>query len=74
MMSKLNRDVLYLILKELHNDKKLHYCFLANKIWCEIIIPFLWRNPWNYLYFRERTYVCSSLNLSIKYLVLNTNI
>ncbi|GBC11261.1 uncharacterized protein OCT59_025599 [Rhizophagus irregularis] len=49
-MSKLNRDVLYLIFKELHNDKyTLHSCLLVNKTWCEVAIPILWRNPWKYL-------------------------
>ena len=43
-MSKLNRDVLYLIFKEFHEDDKktLHSCFLVNKNWCEMIIPILW--------------------------------
>jgi hypothetical protein len=49
-MSKLNGDVLYLIFKELHNDKKtLYSCLSVNKTWCEIIIPILWNNPWKYL-------------------------
>ncbi|RGB28693.1 hypothetical protein C1646_767517 [Rhizophagus diaphanus] len=49
-MSKLNRDILYLIFKELRNDKKTFYsCLSVNKTWCEIIIPILWNNPWKYL-------------------------
>src|SRR6266536_1420091 len=49
-MSKLNRDVLYLILKELQDDKKsLHSCLLVDRTWCEIIIPMLWKNPWKFL-------------------------
>src|SRR6266498_3169091 len=49
-MFKLNRDVLYLILKELQNDEKtLCSCLTVNKTWCEIIIPILWRDPWKYL-------------------------
>ncbi|UZO10576.1 uncharacterized protein OCT59_002156 [Rhizophagus irregularis] len=49
-MSVLNKDVLYLILKELQDDKKaLFSCLSVNKIWCEIIIPLLWKNPWKYL-------------------------
>jgi hypothetical protein len=49
-MSKLNRDVFYVILHELKDDKKtLFSCLLVNKTWCEIIIPILWKNPWKYL-------------------------
>ena len=49
-MSKLNSDVLYLIFKELQDDKKTFLsCLTVNKIWCETIIPILWRNPWKYL-------------------------
>src|SRR6266542_543601 len=45
-----NRDILYLTLKELQNDKKaLFSCLTVNKTWCEIIIPILWRDPWKYL-------------------------
>ncbi|GBC00714.1 hypothetical protein RclHR1_03950010 [Rhizophagus clarus] len=54
-MSQLDRDILYLIFKELHNDRKaLHSCLLVNKTWCEIIIPILWGNPWKYLIYRKR--------------------
>ncbi|GES92864.1 hypothetical protein GLOIN_2v1867142 [Rhizophagus clarus] len=57
-MSKLNKDILYFILKELHNDKKaLHSCLLVNKIWCEIVIPILWGNPWKYLIYRKRKFL-----------------
>src|SRR5436305_12332061 len=49
-MSKLNGDILYLIIKELQDDKKsLYSCLLVNKTWCEIIIPILWKDPWKYL-------------------------
>jgi hypothetical protein len=49
-MFKLNRDILYLIFKELQDDKKSIYpCLLVNKTWSEIIIPILWKNPWKYL-------------------------
>ncbi len=48
-MSKLNRDVLYLIFEELElqeGKKALYSCLSVNKIWCEIIVPILWNNPW----------------------------
>ncbi|PKK62279.1 hypothetical protein RhiirC2_855783 [Rhizophagus irregularis] len=49
-MSKLNRDVLYLIFEELQdNEKSLCSCLLVNKTWCETIIPILWKNPWKFL-------------------------
>ncbi|RGB38705.1 hypothetical protein C1646_755411 [Rhizophagus diaphanus] len=65
-MSKLNRDVLYLILKELeHNNNALHSCVLVNKTWCEIIIPILWKNPWKYLIEGKETLL---FNVIISYL------
>ena len=49
-MSKLNRDIFYLIFEKLHDDKNtLFSCILVNKTWCEITIPILWRNPWKFL-------------------------
>jgi hypothetical protein len=48
-MFKLNRDILYLIFKELQDDKKtLFSCLMINKTWCEMVIPLLWKNPWIY--------------------------
>jgi hypothetical protein len=53
-MSKLNRDILHLIFKELNNNNKaLFACLSVNKIWCELIIPILWRDPWKYLNYQR---------------------
>jgi hypothetical protein len=47
-MSSLNVDVLSLIFEELQYEKKILYsCLLVNRTWCKIIIPILWKNPWN---------------------------
>jgi hypothetical protein len=56
-MSKLNRDILYLIFEEFKDDKKaLHSCLLVNRTWCEMIIPILWKDPWEFLKFgREKS-------------------
>src|SRR6266498_2010612 len=49
-MVNLNRDILYLIFKELQYDKKtLFLCLTINRTWCETIIPILWKNPWKCL-------------------------
>src|SRR6266496_1675645 len=41
-----NKDVLFLIFKELKNDKKsLYSCLLVNRTWCVVAMPILWRNP-----------------------------
>src|SRR6266542_5809674 len=46
-MSKFTSDCLYLIFKELKKDiKSLHSCLLVNRLWCETVVPILWRNPW----------------------------
>src|SRR6266487_3566860 len=64
-MSKLNRDILYLIFKEFQDDKMtLYSCLLVNKTWCEIIIPILWKNPWKFLKGEEKLL----LNLIISFL------
>src|SRR5437667_1605362 len=45
-MLKLNKDVLFLIVEELVNDRKsLYSCLLVNRNWCEATIPILWKNP-----------------------------
>ncbi|PKK62774.1 hypothetical protein RhiirC2_789866 [Rhizophagus irregularis] len=45
-MSKLNRDIIFFILKELQNDNKsLHSCLLVNRTWCETTAPILWKDP-----------------------------
>src|SRR5436190_1865913 len=48
-MSKLNKDILFLIFEELQDDSKsLFSCLMVNRLWCETVIPVLWRNHWNY--------------------------
>src|SRR4051812_1221572 len=45
-MSNLNKDILSYIFKELEDDNKaLYSCLLVNKLWCEAVVPILWRNP-----------------------------
>ncbi|GBC11706.2 hypothetical protein GLOIN_2v1800990 [Rhizophagus irregularis DAOM 181602=DAOM 197198] len=49
-MSKLSQDCLIIIFEELEYDvKSLYSCLLINKLWCETVVPVLWKNPWNYL-------------------------
>ena len=48
-MLRLNKDVLFLVIEELSNDRKsLHSCLLVDRTWCEITIPLLWKNPWKF--------------------------
>ncbi|CAG8599776.1 18905_t:CDS:1 [Rhizophagus irregularis] len=48
-MAKLNKDILFLIFEELQVDStSLFSCLMVNRIWCETVIPILWRNPWCY--------------------------
>src|SRR4051812_16816966 len=49
-MSKLTRDCLLIIFEELGNDvKSLYSCLLVNRLWCETVVPILWKNPWKVL-------------------------
>ncbi len=48
-MSKLNEDILFLLFEELQDDSKsLFSCLLVNRLWCETVIPILWKDPWCY--------------------------
>src|SRR3954471_18953653 len=48
-MSKISKDILFLIFEEFQVDSKsLFSCLMVNRLWCETVIPVLWRNPWNY--------------------------
>lgn len=49
MAIKYNSDILFLILEELQDDPKtLFSCLMINKLWCEIAVHILWKNPWQY--------------------------
>ncbi|GBB98116.1 hypothetical protein RclHR1_03140015 [Rhizophagus clarus] len=55
-MSLLSKDILFLIFKELNNDKKsLCSCLLVNRAWCVTAVPILWRNPAQYLTNNNKT-------------------
>ncbi|CAB4482949.1 uncharacterized protein OCT59_026544 [Rhizophagus irregularis] len=48
-MPELNKDILFLIFEELKKDSKsLFSCLMVNRLWCETVIPILWKNPWCY--------------------------
>jgi hypothetical protein len=48
-MLKLNKDILFLVFEELQDDSKsLFSCLMVNRLWCETVIPILWRDPWCY--------------------------
>src|SRR6266480_2033748 len=48
-MSKLHKDILFLLFEVLKDDSKsLFSCLMVNRLWCETGIPVLWRNPWRY--------------------------
>ena len=45
-MPKLIKDIIFLILEELQNDRKaLYSCLMVNRTWCETTVPILWENP-----------------------------
>ncbi|CAG8610245.1 19368_t:CDS:2 [Rhizophagus irregularis] len=68
-MFYLNEDVLYLVLKELEDDRKtLYLCLTVNKTWCEIIIPILWKNPWKYLKGNQQKKKLLFINIIISHL------
>src|ERR1044072_1046750 len=47
-MPQLPADCLIEIFKYLDDKFTLHSCLLVNRLWCEVAVPILWRNIWNY--------------------------
>src|SRR3954449_7774258 len=46
-MSKLSIDILSIIFEELEKENStLYSCIFVNREWCQVGIPFLWKNPW----------------------------
>ena len=49
-MSMLIKDVLFLIFEELMDDNEsLYSLILVSKIWCQVAVPILWKDPWRNL-------------------------
>src|SRR5688572_23937341 len=47
-MPQLPADCLIEIFKYLDDKFTLHSCLLVNRLWCEVSVPILWRDLWNY--------------------------
>ncbi|RIA84718.1 hypothetical protein C1645_831840 [Glomus cerebriforme] len=79
-MSQLNKDILFLLFEEFHNDSKsLFSCLLVNRLWCETVIPILWRNPWSYgIIYQNKSYlfaiIAFYLPISIKEFLISQGI
>ncbi|RIA80138.1 hypothetical protein C1645_882336 [Glomus cerebriforme] len=79
-MLQLNKDVLFLLFEELQDDSKsLFSCLLVNRLWCETVIPILWRNPWCYgINYKNKSYlfaiIAFYLPISIKEFLLSQGI
>ncbi|CAG8447038.1 2404_t:CDS:2 [Diversispora eburnea] len=58
MHPRLPYDVLEEIFKYLSEDiNSLHNFLLINKLWCQIVIRILWKNPWSYYSLTKPTYL-----------------
>ncbi|CAG8681737.1 4055_t:CDS:2 [Funneliformis caledonium] len=82
-MSKLNQDVLCLVLKELSSCKSqswtrepLYSCLFVNKLWCETAVPIIWSNPWKFIkdYGRLFDLIISFLSRDTRFLLNNQGI
>ncbi|GBC06338.1 hypothetical protein RclHR1_06780002 [Rhizophagus clarus] len=62
-MSKLSKDILFLIFEELQDDSKSFFsCLIVNRFWCETVIPILWKNPWCYnINYKNKNYLFSTI-------------
>ena len=41
--------MLFLIFEEFQDDSQSLFSFLmVDRLWCETVIPILWKNPWKY--------------------------
>jgi hypothetical protein len=60
-MSKFSIDILFLIFEELQdNFPSLFSCLMVNRLWCEAVVPILWRNSlsYNIIVYRKRSRSC----------------
>ena len=49
-MLVIDEDCLRLIFEELCDDRCTMYsCLLVNRLWCEAVVPVLWKDPWKFL-------------------------
>src|SRR3984957_9177190 len=64
-MFKLNKDILFLLFEGLQEDSKsLFSCLMVNRLWCETVIPILWRNPWRYdIDYSNKSYLFATIAL-----------
>ncbi|CAG8788079.1 13625_t:CDS:1, partial [Cetraspora pellucida] len=47
MTFQTNVDCIHEVLKYLrHDTESLHSCLLVNRLWCELSVPILWKDPW----------------------------
>lgn len=69
--NRINADVLSIILYFLrYNRQSLYSCLFVNRLWCELTIPILWRDPWAFFYRLENTSSPSAQTQPIK--LINT--
>src|ERR1044072_686453 len=70
-MSQLNKDILFLLFEEFQNDSNsLFSCLLVNRLWCETVIPILWRNPWSYennINYQTKGFLCHIIIASLSH-------
>ncbi|EXX67504.1 uncharacterized protein OCT59_001419 [Rhizophagus irregularis] len=65
MACQLPADCLNEIFEYLEIDKfTLHSCLLVNRLWCEISVRILWRNPFDFKFDRKRSFKIYSSILS----------
>src|SRR6266496_4808921 len=56
MSSLLPADVISEILQHLEDDTETLYSGLfVNKLWCQVAVPFLWKDPWEIVKSRQRS-------------------
>ncbi|PKY50776.1 hypothetical protein RhiirA4_467422 [Rhizophagus irregularis] len=66
-MSKLNKDVISLILKELYDMRNtLYSCLLVDRTWYEMTVPILWKNPFRF-HLKEKAHIII-INVILSYL------
>ncbi|PKK61570.1 hypothetical protein RhiirC2_791621 [Rhizophagus irregularis] len=66
-MSKLNKDVISLILKELYDrGNTLYSCLLVDRTWYEMTVPILWKNPFRF-HLKEKAHIII-INVILSYL------
>src|ERR1051325_3589579 len=65
MASKLPVDIMSIIFDDVEqeNDNTLYSCIFVSREWCQMAVPFLWKNPWKKIDYNKRDYTVNQFKV-----------